>query len=89
MLKRPGGDREMVDVLSLVLHYDEQKVEQAIHLALRSDHVSKQHVINSLMRLLEEPKPAPMDTPPVLRLVDEPKANTHRYDHLREKPYAS
>ncbi len=89
LLKRPGGDREMVDILSLVLHYDEQKVEQAIHLALRSDHVSKQHVINSLMRLLEEPKPAPMDTPPVLKLVDEPKANTHRYDHLREKPYAS
>lgn len=83
LLKHPGGDREMVDILALVLHHDEQKVEQAVELALRSGHASKQHVIHSLMRLLEGPKPAPMDTPSALKLVNEPQANTHRYDHLR------
>ncbi len=89
LLKRPGGDREMVDILALVLHHDEQKVEQAIDLALSSGRVSKQHVTNSLMRLLEGPKPAPMTTPPALKLVNEPQANTHRYDSLREKHHAS
>jgi hypothetical protein len=28
MLRRVGGDREMVDVLALVLHHDEQAVRQ-------------------------------------------------------------
>lgn len=26
MLRRPGGDREMADILALVLHHDEQVV---------------------------------------------------------------
>ncbi len=89
LLKRPGGDREMVDILALVLHHDEQKVEQAVDLALSSGRASKQHVTNSLMRLLEGPKPAPMDTPAALKLENEPQANTRRYDHLREKHHAS
>jgi hypothetical protein len=32
LLKRPGGDREMVDILALLLHHDEQKDEQAVGL---------------------------------------------------------
>ena len=35
LLKRPGGDREMVDVLALVLLHDERLVEQAIAEALK------------------------------------------------------
>ena len=35
LLKRPGGDREMVEILALVLHHDERKVEEAVTLALR------------------------------------------------------
>ena len=54
LLKRPGGDREMADILALVLHHDETKVEQAIRLALdKSEGVSKAHVINCLTRLLQ------------------------------------
>lgn len=30
MLRQPGGDREMVDILSLVLHHDEQAVLCAV-----------------------------------------------------------
>jgi hypothetical protein len=30
MLRRPGGDREMVDILALVLHHDEQAVLAAV-----------------------------------------------------------
>lgn len=30
MLRKPGGDREMVDILALVLHHDEQAVLTAV-----------------------------------------------------------
>jgi hypothetical protein len=36
LLKRPGGDREMVEILALVLHHDEQAVLRAVELALDS-----------------------------------------------------
>ena len=35
MLRRLGGDREMVDILAQVLHHDEQAVLTAVELALR------------------------------------------------------
>jgi len=85
LLKHPGGDRDMVDILALVLQHDEDKVEQAIEMALTSGATSKQHVINCLNRLLDAPRPEPIQAPPALRLVEEPKANTQRYDHLRRK----
>ena len=85
LLKHPGGDREMVDVLALVLQHDEHLVEQAIEAALAGGHTSKQHVINCLNRLLDVPIPAPLKTPITLTLVEEPKADTGRYDHLRGK----
>ena len=45
--------------------------------------MSKQHVLNILSRLLEAPPPDPIDTPESLTLLDEPKADVRRYDHLR------
>src|SRR3546814_1348123 len=36
LLRHPGGDREMVDILSLVLHHDEQAVLCAVELALEA-----------------------------------------------------
>ncbi len=85
LLKHPGGDREMVDILALVLHHDEQLIERAIETALESGAVSKQHVLNCLNRLLDLPRPLPLKTPPALQLVEESKANTSRYDNLREQ----
>ena len=41
LLKRPGGDREMVDILALVLLHDEQLVEQAVTEALKVEQPSK------------------------------------------------
>lgn len=83
LLKRPGGDREMVDVLALVLLHDEQQVEQAITQALKVEQPSKQHVLNCLGRLSDPPRPKPLAPPPALKLVTEPLADTHRYDRLR------
>ena len=89
MLKRLGGDREMAEILALVLHRDEQTVLCAVELALESDGVSKQHVLNVLARLLEPALPPPAQTPAHLQLMDEPVANVNRYDALREVGHAS
>ena len=84
LLKRPGGDREMADILALVLLHDEQLVEQAISKALELGEPSKEHVLNCLSRLEEQPRPQPLKPPPALKLVTEPQANTARYDRLRK-----
>ena len=87
LLKRPGGDREMVDILALVLLHDEQRVEQAVTEALKVEQPSKQHVLNCLSRIDDPPKPKPSLPPPALKLVTEPLADTDRYDRLRrQKP---
>jgi transposase len=84
LLRRPGGDREMVDVLALVLLHDEQLVMRAVTAALEVEQPSKQHVLNCLSRLGDQPRPEPLTPPPPLRLVTEPVADTNRYDRLRE-----
>jgi hypothetical protein len=88
LLKRLGGDREMAKILALVLHHDEQTVLCAVELALESDGVSKQHILNVLARLLEPALPPPVETPSHLRLTDEPAADVNRYDKLRGANHA-
>jgi transposase len=83
LLKHPGGDREMVDILALVLLHDEQLVERAVSQSLVSGQASKQHVLNCLSRLEQPSRPLPLQPPPALKLVTEPEANTARYDLLR------
>ena len=84
LLKQPGGDREMVEILALVLHHDEQAVLAAVELALDAGVPTKTHVLNVLHRLLDGKPPAPIVTAPQpLRLVNEPEANVTRYDALR------
>lgn len=83
LLQRPGGDREMVEILALVLQYDEQAALTAVELALEANAPSKPHVLNLLARLVGEIPPAPIDAPPSLTLQIEPVANVARYDGLR------
>ena len=84
LLKQPGGDREMVEVLALVLHHDEQAVLTAVELALEAGVPTKMHVLNVLHRLLDsKAAPPPVTAPQALRLVLEPLANVKRYDDLR------
>ena len=89
LLKRAGGDREMADILALVLHHDEALVEQAVREAIDSGVISKTHILNRLSRLLDATPPGLLQPPPALRLSDEPVANTERYDYLRENGYVS
>ncbi len=53
MLRKPGGDREMVDILALVLQHDEQAVLTAVELALTEGVPTKTHVLNLLHRLVD------------------------------------
>ena len=89
LTKRLGGDREMVEVLALVLHHDEQAVLTAVELALESGVPSKLHILNLLGRLVESTPPAPITTPQDLVLRIEPQANVIRYDSLREDRHAA
>lgn len=87
LLKRPGGDREMVEILALVLQHDEQAVLCAVELALEAGVPAKTHILNLLHRLLDKKQaqvPA-LDAPQALRLALEPKADAGRYDRLRGK----
>jgi hypothetical protein len=86
MLKTPGGDREMVEILALVLQHDEQPVLAAVEMALEAGAPTKTHILNLLHRLVDG---KPMDTPPInapqaLVLTTEPQANVERYHALRE-----
>ena len=87
MLRKPGGDREMVDILSLVLQHDEQAVLTAVELALTEGVPTKTHVLNLLHRLVDGKAIGgpPLDTPQALILRREPKANVERYDALRSQ----
>ncbi|MDG3042454.1 IS21 family transposase [Roseicyclus marinus] len=87
MLRKPGGDREMVDILALVLHHDEQAVLTAVELALAEGVPTKTHVLNILHRLVDAKviDGPPLDTPQALTLRREPKANVERYDVLRSQ----
>ena len=94
MLRKEGGDREMVDILSLVLRHDEDAVLCAVELALDAGVPTKTHVLNLLHRLIDKKQTdfPEVDPPEALSLDKAPKANVDRYDDLRqagEKRHAS
>lgn len=85
LLKHPGGDREMVEILALVLQHDEEAVLCAVEMALDAGVPTKTHILNLLHRLVDA-KPTtspPIDAPQALVLAKEPRADVGRYDTLR------
>ncbi|TIL74342.1 MAG: IS21 family transposase, partial [Mesorhizobium sp.] len=94
LLRKPGGDREMVEILALVLQHDEQAVLAALEMALEAGVPTKVHILNLLHRLVDgRPLSTPVvDAPQALSLTKEPQANVERYDALcqaREVRHAS
>ena len=87
LLKRAGGDREMVEILALVLQHDEQAVLCAVELALDAGVPTKTHILNLLHRLIDgkADKVARIGAPQALSLQREPEPNVERYDALRGK----
>jgi hypothetical protein len=86
LLRTHGGDREMVEILALVLHHDEQAVLVAVELALEDGVPTKTHILKQLHRLLDGKTAAPtvVTAPQALILTQEPIANVGRYDTLRQ-----
>jgi hypothetical protein len=86
LLRIPGGDREMVEILALVLHHDEQAVRVAVELALEDGVPTKTHILNLLHRLLDGKPviPPAVKAPQALTLANEPRADVGRYDALRQ-----
>ena len=86
LLKTPGGDREMVEILALVLQHDEQAVLAAVELAIEAGAPTKTHILNLLHRLLDGKPldPPAIPAPKALTLTSEPQADVERYDALRQ-----
>jgi len=85
LMKRPGGDREMVEILALVMFHDEKLVLSAVRQALDVGAPSKQIVLNILSRLLDGTPPPRIVAPQALSLKVEPQADVGRYDTLRNR----
>ncbi|MFL5289061.1 MAG: IS21 family transposase [Rhodopila sp.] len=86
LLKQPGGDREMVEILALILQHDEEAVLCAVELALSDGVPTKTHILNLLHRLIDGKSSATLliQTPQALSLDREPCADVKRYDALRQ-----
>jgi hypothetical protein len=88
LLKYPGGDRVMAEVLSAIPLHSLEAVLVAVELALESGRPSGEHVLNVLGRLKGPvPQENILSVPLVLR--EEPQANVSRYEQLRMNPEAS
>ena len=82
LLRRPGGDRVMAQVLAAVPVHGLEAVLVAVDLVLESGVTNGEHVLNVLARLCS---PVMRDECVVtaLTLKQEPQANVDRYDALR------
>jgi len=84
LLRNPGGDRVMAQVLAIVLTAGLDAVLVAVELALEtgpSGKVSVEHVVNVLSRL--NAVPAPPTAATHMKAATPPLADTARYDRLR------
>jgi hypothetical protein len=90
LLRESGGDRVMAQVLAIVPTAGLDAVLVAVSLALEgappSGRVSVEHVVNVLARLNEAPPPA--DAATTLQAKTPPRADTARYDRLRQSAAA-
>lgn len=81
--RQPGGDRQVVDILSAVLTDGIDAAEAACTEALSHNLHSAGVVLNILARHREPSPPLTIATPDALQLSCEPAANCDLYDSLR------
>ena len=83
LLKNPGCDRVMAQVLSAVPLHGLQAVLAAIELALQAGRLSGEHVLNTLAHLKDQARLTVGEVNTPLTLQTPPQANVLRYDSLR------
>jgi transposase len=84
LLRHAGGDRVMTQVLAAVPVHGLDAVLVAAELALEAGRPSAEHVLNVLARLKEGLPIAALPHMGTPALREEPRADVHRYDQLRE-----
>ena len=88
-LKRPGGDRDFVELLLLAQRHDLQTINRACEAALRGGTGQLSTITNLVHRLTEQQPPPPLNMANYPGLTTLPEANYQRYDALvREKTHA-
>ena len=90
LARHADGDRQFVEILSMVALYSLPAVSAACATALEEQVVTSAHVVNLLHRSAQPPRPPPLQVPEALHLKHEPTADCARYDRLlaaREPSY--
>jgi len=82
LAKHADGDRQFVDILSMVALYGLEAVSDACAVALEEQVVSSAHVVNLLHRAAAPPRLPALQVPEALKLAVEPAANCERYNQL-------
>ena len=82
LMRHPGGDKIMSQVLAAVPTAGLDAVLVAVELVIESGALSAEHILNVLARLNASPAPENVETN--LQLNEPPQANTSRYDSLRD-----
>ncbi len=87
LARHSDGDRQFVDILSMVALYGLEAVSAACATALDEQVVTSAQVVNLLHRAAAPPRPPALQVPEALKLAVEPAANCDRYDRLlRARP---
>ena len=86
LARHPDGDRQFVEVLSMVALYGLDAVAEACAVALNEQVATSAHVVNLLHRAAAPTPVAPLQVPDALKLKLEPAANCDRYDRLLRSP---
>lgn len=82
LVRHADGDRQFVQILSMVPLYGLDFVAAACATALDERVVTSAHVVNLLHRAAEGPRVAVLQVPEALTLREEPVADCQRYDRL-------
>jgi transposase len=82
LAKHPDGDRQFVEVLTMVAIYGLEAVSEACASALQEQVATSAYVVNLLHRAGAATRAPALQVPEALRLSIEPAANCDRYDRL-------
>lgn len=82
LAKHADGDRQFVDILSMVALYGLAAVSEACAAALDEQVLTSAHVVNLLHRAAAPARAPLLQVPEALKLTLEPAANCDRYDRL-------
>jgi hypothetical protein len=82
LVRHSDGDRQFVEILSMVTLYGLDAVSAACAAALEERVAASAHVVNLLHRASAPERAPPLQVPQALKLAIEPAANCDRYEGL-------